>query len=78
MDIRINSEYYYYKKNYGTLVMLTAAAIEMGWKSLICVKNRLFKSKLSTIKFEEAKLAVELVWARLKSEFSLTATQNNL
>jgi len=70
VDIRVNSEYYYYRKNSGFITMMLAAAFEIGWKSLICIKNYILKDKYSHIKSDEAKQAIELVWQRMKQEFS--------
>jgi len=70
VDIRVSSEYYYYRKNSGFLTMLLAAGIEIGWKSLICIKNLIIKDSLSQNKFDEAKQAIELVWLKIKREVS--------
>lgn len=70
VDIRVNSEYDYYRKNAGTIVMLLAAGIELSWKSLIWLKNRILRNPQAQIKREESQMALGLVWRKLIHEFS--------
>ncbi len=71
VSFRVQSEYYYYRKNHGFWAMLFAAGIELGWKSLICLKNKLVKSKYSRSKFEEAAQSIRIVWQKLIQEHFL-------
>ena len=68
VDIRVNSEYYYYRKNSGLITMLMAAVVEIGWKSLVYVKNYFISDKFSPLKIDEAKLAINLVLLKMKKE----------
>lgn len=61
VDIRVNSEYDYYKKHAGRFTMLLAAAIEIGWKSMIWTKNRFLTGESARIKREESQLAMGMV-----------------
>jgi GT2 family glycosyltransferase len=70
IDIRVNSEYDYYRKNAGTLVMLSAAGIELAWKSMVWMKNRLLRNPQAKIKREESQMALGLVWRKLVHELT--------
>jgi len=71
IDIRVNSEYDYYKKHLGRRTMLLAAGIELFWKGLVWVKNTILRGKHWKAKATEAALAVELVWKKMWIEFKL-------
>lgn len=68
VDIRVNSEYDYYRKHSGLMVMLLAAGIELGWKSMIWLKNLMQGSSQAQIKREESQLAMGLVWRKVIHE----------
>lgn len=70
VDIRVNSEYDYYLKHSGLMVMLLAASIELGWKGLIWIKNRFLWSQQALIKREESQLAMGLVWKKVLHELA--------
>lgn len=71
VDIRVNSEYDYFRKHSGLAVELTAALIEVGWKTLIWIKNNLLTDKDSAIKKDESKLAIGLVCKKIFREFAI-------
>ncbi len=71
VDIRVNSEYDYYRKHYGLLTMLRAAFFEISWKTLIWLKNSLVNDSLSSLKIAESKMAIELVSLKVGRELAL-------
>jgi N-acetylglucosaminyl-diphospho-decaprenol L-rhamnosyltransferase len=73
VDTRVHSEYDYYRKHNGLPGMLLAAGVEIGWKSLIWLKNRILRSELSEIKYLEAGQDVSLVWHKIRKELRLAA-----
>jgi len=68
IDIRVNSEYDYFKKHMGKKMMYVAAASELFWKSIVWMKNQVFRGKHWVQKSREAGLAVELVWRKIRLE----------
>lgn len=71
VDIRVTSEYDYYKKHLGRRTMFMAAGFELFWKGLVWMKNNLLRGKHWKMKAEEAGLAVELVWQKIWIELKL-------
>lgn len=72
VDIRVNSEYDFFRKHAGSSGMFLAAGFEVGWKSLIWLKNLLIRGKYSAIKMEESQLAISLVIKKLRKEVSFS------
>jgi len=68
IDIRVNSEYDYFKKHMGRRMMFVAATSELLWKSIVWVKNHVFRGAHWAEKSREAGLAVELVWRKIRLE----------
>jgi len=68
VDIRVNSEYDYWRKHSGLPTMLLAAGLEIGWKGLIWSKNRLLTGNEAQIKRAEAGQAISLVWRKVARE----------
>lgn len=68
IDIRVNSEYDYFKKHMGKSTMFLAAGSELFWKSVVWIKNQVFRGQHWKAKAEEAGLAVELVWKKIRME----------
>jgi len=72
VDIRVNSEYDYFRKHVGFSGVFLAGAFEIGWKSLIWTKNLILRDKSSKIKREESRLAISLVFRKLMREISFS------
>jgi len=70
VDIRVNSEYDFFRKHAGFSGMLGAAAFEVSWKSLIWLKNFIIRGEHSAIKVDESQLAISLVFKKLRKELS--------
>ena len=68
LDIMVNSEYDYYRKNAGFRTMLMAAGVEIFWKSLIWIKNHIVPGALAHVKAEEAKQSIRLIIRKMRSE----------
>mgnify|MGYP002640511732 CR=1 FL=1 len=73
LDIMVNSEYDYYKKNAGTPTMLLAASVEISWKTLIWIKNQIIPGALASIKADEAKQSIQLVWRKIRHEMAFSS-----
>jgi len=77
VDIMVNSEYDYYRKNAGIRVMLLAAGVEIFWKSLIFIKNKIVPGTDAHFKADEAKQSVGLVWRKMRSELAFSSYTNH-
>ncbi len=72
VDIMVNSEYDYYKKNAGILTMLLAGSVEIVWKTLIWIKNKIVPGAFASIKAAEAKQSIGLVWRKIRHELAFS------
>jgi len=70
VDIRVNSEYDFFRKHAGLSGMMLAAAFELSWKSLIWFKNLILRGENSAIKVDESQLAISLVFKKMWKELS--------
>ncbi|MBT3630249.1 MAG: glycosyltransferase family 2 protein [Candidatus Marinimicrobia bacterium] len=68
LDIMVNSEYDYYRKNAGLRTMLMAAGVEVFWKSLIWIKNHIVPGTLAQVKANEARQSIRLIVRKMRSE----------
>ncbi len=73
VDIMVNSEYDYYKKNAGIATMLLAAFVEISWKTLIWIKNKIVPGAFASIKAAEAKQSIGLVWRKIRHELAFSS-----
>lgn len=72
VDIRVNSEYDYFRKHAGFVSMVLAAGFEVGWKSMIWLKNFILRSENSAIKVSESQQSISLVLKKMRKEFSFS------
>jgi N-acetylglucosaminyl-diphospho-decaprenol L-rhamnosyltransferase len=73
VDIMVNSEYDYYRKNAGIGIMFMAAAVEIFWKTLIYIKNQIVPGSDAQLKADEAKQSISLVWRKMRSELAFSS-----
>lgn len=66
--LRVQSEFRYYRANYGLLKVLLAAGVELFWKSVIRLKNRIKGGGQARAKREDAAQTMELIMATLERD----------
>jgi len=70
LDILVNSEYDYYRKNSGVFTMLLAAGVEIAWRTLVYLKNSLIRTGSFAMKASESKMSIHLIWLKIRRELS--------
>ncbi|MEI7817304.1 MAG: hypothetical protein WCI45_08935, partial [Desulfuromonadales bacterium] len=66
--LRVQSEFRYYRANYGLIKVLLSAGVELFWKSVIRLKNNIKGGGQSRIKREDAAQTMELIVVTLKKD----------
>ena len=66
--LRVQSEFRYYRANYGLMKVLQAAGVEFFWKGVIKLKNSIKGGAEARIKREDASQTMELIRATLKKD----------
>lgn len=66
--LRVQSEFRYYRANYGLMKVLLAAGVELFWKSVIRLKNSIMGGVQARVKREDAAQTMELIRATLKKD----------
>lgn len=62
---QLQSEYMYYRKNFGILRVLAVAGVEVFWNSVVIVKNFLIRDARSTQKMKDAKMLISEIYRTL-------------
>jgi len=62
IHLRIKSEFRYYRKNFGLRRVMTAGGVELFWKTVVWVKNMVFRDGQSPYKKEEAASTLSLIF----------------
>lgn len=66
--LRVQSEFRYYRANYGLLKVLLAAGVELFWKRVVIFKNIIKGGMQGRIKREDAAQTIELIKATLTND----------
>lgn len=68
LNFRIESEFRYYRKNYGIAAVLASAGVEILWRSLVYLKNMAGKGDSKSIRREEAAVIMRLILQTLQKD----------
>ncbi|MGH1363399.1 MAG: glycosyltransferase family 2 protein [Calditrichia bacterium] len=68
LNFRIESEFRYYRKNYGLAAVLASAGVELFWRSLVWCKNSLGGDEKQDMRREEAAVIVRLIVDTLRRD----------
>ena len=66
--LRIQSEFRYYRANYGLFAVLRAAVVELFWNALVRLKNTFIPGETARLKCEDADRTLSLIIATLKND----------
>jgi GT2 family glycosyltransferase len=65
LEYNFQSEYKYYRKNYGRLWVLAAAGVEVAWNLVVIMKNVVFRGPGSPRKIRNSRLLIGLMFQAL-------------
>ncbi len=63
IQYRLQSEFMYYRKNFGVFYLLMSAGVELAWTAIVIAKNGIFGGKGASEKIKNGKmLMAEIFW----------------
>ena len=77
--LRIQSEFRYYRANYGLCAVLRAAGVELFWNGVVRIKNTFMPGEAARLKCRDADRTISLIIATLKNDgFGKELTGNGM
>jgi GT2 family glycosyltransferase len=74
IHLRVKSEFRYHRKNFGLRRVLTTAGVEVFWRTVVLIKNALWRGEYSALKREEAVVVLGLIFKTLLQDKFGTGT----
>lgn len=75
LDLRVKTEFRFYRKNFGLLRLLAAAGVELFWMSVVWCKNLLLgRGEKGALKREESRVVISTILKTLRQDHFGTLT----